>query len=40
LGIVDVRDVALAHVRALQVKESNGKRYMLVENSYWMEKLI
>ena len=38
-GIVDVRDVALAHVRAIETKNleiTNGKRYLLVEHSYWL----
>lgn len=43
IGIVDVRDVALAHVRCIE-KEffqiSNGKRYILVEGSYWMEEML
>lgn len=43
IGIVDVRDVALAHVRCIEpefYEISNGKRFILVENSYWMEDMI
>jgi len=41
IGCVDVRDTALAHVRALKRPEvSNGKRYLLVEGSYWFEDII
>jgi len=40
-GFVDVRDVALAHVIALEKEnETDGKRYILFENSYWMEDTI
>jgi dihydroflavonol-4-reductase len=43
IGIVDVRDVALAHVRCIErefFQISNGKRYILVEGSYWMEEML
>ena len=29
LAYVDVRDVALAHVRALEIEEAGGKRFIL-----------
>jgi len=31
---VDVRDVALAHVRALEVDAAQGKRYLLIGGLY------
>ena len=32
----DVRDVAEAHILALEKpEETRGKRYIIVENSYW-----
>jgi len=35
--IVDVRDVALAHVNALErLEETNGKRYIMVASTHWM----
>jgi len=37
--IVDVRDVAIAHVKALENKNSNGKRYALSAASVWAEEL-
>lgn len=43
LAIVDVRDVALAHVLAIdpeKINITNGKRYLLVEGAYWMEDMI
>lgn len=35
----DVRDVAEAHVRAIENDISNGKRYILVKNSYWLRDI-
>ena len=33
----DVRDVAKAHILAIEKEdETNGKRYIIAENSYWM----
>ena len=32
IQIVDVRDVAAAHIRAMERKEANGKRHLLVGN--------
>jgi len=41
LAFVDVRDAALGHVLALEKSnETDGKRYILVENSYWMEDTL
>lgn len=35
LRLVDVEDVALAHIRALELPEkTKGKRYILVDNTY------
>jgi len=40
-GFVDVRDVALAHVIALEkLEETNGKRYLLNSSSHWFKELI
>lgn len=36
-GYVDVREVAQAHVNALNVEKSDGERYILSEGSYWLE---
>lgn len=39
-GFVDVRDVAEAHVKAMERPEvSRGKRYVLVENSYFLDEI-
>ncbi|KAL4489910.1 hypothetical protein ABPG72_010809 [Tetrahymena utriculariae] len=43
MAIVDVRDCALAHMIALnqeKLEAKNGKRYILIEDSYWMYDLI
>ena len=43
LPVVDVRDVAQAHVQAIlpdKLAISNGKRYIIVEGSYWMKDLV
>ncbi|EAS07179.1 oxidoreductase, putative (macronuclear) [Tetrahymena thermophila SB210] len=40
---VDVRDCALAHVIPLDEEKlslTNGKRYLLTENSYWMPDIV
>ena len=34
--VVDVRDVSLAHVNALENEDSFGKRYLVCEGAYWM----
>jgi len=33
VGIVDVRDVAQAHIIAMEKPESNGKHYLLVSEN-------
>jgi len=38
--VVDVRDVALAHYRALLSPESNGKRYILTTGCLWVEEIL
>jgi dihydroflavonol-4-reductase len=38
-GCVDVRDVALAHVRALEVREAAGQRFITVAKEYKMEAM-
>lgn len=35
MGIVDVRDVALAHVRAITVPEAAGQRFITWAGSFW-----
>ena len=35
VGIVDVRNVAQAHVNALKFDEAQGKRYLLSGESMW-----
>lgn len=37
LPIVDVRDVAFAHLKAMESENSNGNRYLLVSETLWME---
>ena len=34
-GYVDVRDVAAAHILAMQTPASNGERFALVEKDLW-----
>lgn len=37
----DVRDVAKAHILAIEKEdETNGKRYIIAENSYWMTDIM
>ena len=36
LACVDVREVAQAHVAALKSDEAQGKRFILVNDTYWM----
>ena len=38
-GCVDVRDVAQAHLLAIQRPEAANKRFILVERSFWMTEL-
>ena len=41
LSIVDVTDTAMAHLRALQkLDETDGKRYILCENTYWYRDIV
>ena len=35
MGFVDVKDVALAHLRAIQIKEAAGLRFNLSSESLW-----
>jgi len=37
--IVDVRDVAECHIRALRCEKSNGKRYICSASSVWMDNI-
>jgi len=39
IQIVDVRDVAQAHLNAINLPEAAGNRFMLVEGSYWFKDL-
>ena len=38
-SFVDVRDVALAHLKALEVPEANGKRFLLCGHDVWQEEV-
>jgi len=38
--LVDVRDVAIAHFKALVSPSSNGRRYCLCANSVWIEDVV
>ena len=35
--LVDVRDVANAHINAMDNEDAIGKRFLLCENTYWMK---
>lgn len=39
LCIVDVRECALAHLRALQIDEAKNKRFILGSASFWLKDL-
>lgn len=39
LGCIDVRDCALAHLKAIKVPEAAGKRFILVCNGVWIPEL-
>ena len=40
MGTVDVRDVAKAHVNAIQSDEAQGKRFVLAgDTSYWFQEI-
>jgi len=34
--VVDVRDVALAHLRAIKVKEAANNRFLITNKSLWL----
>ncbi|KAL5004088.1 hypothetical protein ScPMuIL_017544 [Solemya velum] len=37
--IVDVRDVALAHIKAMTAQEAEGKRHLIVNTNMWMKEM-
>lgn len=39
MSIVDVRDVALAHLKALQIPEAAGNRFILHSESIWLKDM-
>lgn len=39
VGVVDVRDVAKAHLLALENPKSDGNRYLLVERTLWFSEI-
>ena len=39
LGSIDVRDCALAHLKAIKVPEAAGKRFILVSRGIWIPEL-
>ena len=39
LGVVDVRDVAQSHIRAMESKLSNGNRFLLIAKGMWMAEI-
>lgn len=39
MPVCDVRDVALAHVKALKLAEANNRRYLIVTDCRWMKDL-
>jgi nucleoside-diphosphate-sugar epimerase len=39
LPVVDVRDVALGHLKAMTMPEANGKRHLLVNRTVWLKDL-
>lgn len=38
-SIVDVRDVATAHIKAMTTQEASGKRFLLVNENMWMKEM-
>ena len=38
-GVVDVRDAAMAHIRALEREDAHGKRFILACGSIWMREV-
>jgi dihydroflavonol-4-reductase len=39
IGVVDVRDVAKAHLLSMQSDQSNGERFILSEKEMWMHEI-
>ena len=39
MALVDVRNVAQAHVNAILIPEAAGNRFMLVTGSYWFKDM-
>ncbi len=39
LNFVDVRDVALAHIRAMELPQAGGKRFLLTAENLWFKDL-
>lgn len=39
MALVDVRDVATAHLRAIKITEAAGHRFILTSDSVWMREL-
>lgn len=39
MGMVDVRDVALAHLKAIKVDEAKNRRFMLTAKSAWRKEM-
>lgn len=39
MGLVDVRDVAQAHLEGIKKPAAANKRFILVENAYWFSKV-
>ncbi|XP_060599031.1 uncharacterized protein LOC132752687 [Ruditapes philippinarum] len=38
-SLVDVRDVAAAHIKAMTLQEASGKRHILVNENLWMKEI-
>ena len=39
MGWVDVRDVAQAHLKCIEVNEAQGKRFILCHETLWMREI-
>ena len=37
--VVDVRDVAEAHLKAVQIEEAKGKRFILISENLWLVEI-
>ncbi len=35
MAVIDVRDVALSHIRAMRIPEAAGQRFILAERTMW-----